>query len=199
MRVVEIAEDPAFGRTGHDAGGVQTLIDAVNAEITFHHDAFGVILLALLKGSLALRIVSLLILVEGARAIRTSFHAAPATDAKVVVDQHNAVVPLRRGAGGTDLHARRIAAMVTEHRQKNSARGGILPHLLLQHLAKEDPRWRRVLSLAGHGASVAANADIEINAHSVASHWRPPSFILFKVPGSRFNVPPLPFSLNFEP
>jgi hypothetical protein len=188
MGVIQIAEDPAFGGAGHNTGGIETLIDTVDAKVTLHYDAFRIVLLALLERRLTLRKISVLLFVEGTRTVRTSLHAAPATDAEVVVDENNAVFPLGCRAGWANLHASRVAAMVTEYRQKDSPRRRILSHLFLQNFAKENSRRRSVLRFTGHRTSVAADADIEINAHPIARHERPP-ILSFMVPGSTFNVP----------
>src|SRR5581483_9549054 len=53
--------------------------------------------------------------VEVPRAVRARRHAVPASDAPVVVDDHDAVALRPRGAGGADLRARSVAAMLAPY------------------------------------------------------------------------------------
>ena len=55
-----------------------------------------------------------------ARLVRAGHHAIAAADADVPVDQHDAVGALERSAGGADVDAGRMLAMLAHHRQPNA-------------------------------------------------------------------------------
>ena len=99
---------------------------------------------------------------EGARAVRAGHDAVAAADAGVLVDQHDAVVALERGAGRAHVHARRVLAVLAHERQRLRVAGALVAQA---HLA--DPlrigRGRpwpvdAVLLVAGGDARVAIRA-----------------------------------------
>src|ERR1017187_1981822 len=113
--------------------------------------------------------------VEVARAVRARGHAVAAADAPVVVDDHDAVFLRPGGAGGADLGARRILALLAAHGDIEVALlgdlGGIvvgvgmreIHALFLFHLEDADPVDLRVARLvvlrhAAIHATAAADA-----------------------------------------
>ncbi len=58
---------------------------------------------------------------ERARAVRAGHHAVAAADARVPVDQHDAVGALERRAGRADVDAGRLGAVLAHHRQRAHA------------------------------------------------------------------------------
>src|ERR1022692_2383901 len=94
LLVVAIAEDACADRTNFDAGGLQPLGNAVVTPRALVGDA--------------------LLLVEIARAIRTSLHAILTTDAIGMVDDDNPILGLIGRTGWTYLNASRMGAVVAQ-------------------------------------------------------------------------------------
>src|SRR6516165_3135075 len=152
-------------RAHHDTGRLPILgrevlvVDPVNAQGAFLHDAF--------------------VGVELARAIGASPGAEFAADADRLVDEHDAVLgTLVGGARRTHRDTRRLLAMQTGFREMDRPRA--LPLALLEGMDAVEPDTPRVLAigveigqrphvtarvplLAGRGTSVAADADVEID------------------------------------
>ena len=110
---------------------------------------------------------------EGARLERARHHAVAAADAGVLVHQHDAVRALERGAGGADVDAGRVRAVLAHQRQGADPAGRAITQ---RHLV--DPsgigrgsvhRLESVLVVAGAHAGVAvAGALGGIDEHPVA-------------------------------
>ncbi len=112
--------------------------------------------------------------VEVARAVGAGGHAVAAADAPVVIDHHDAVLLRPGGAGGADLGAGRILALLAGHRDVEVAflgnLGGMvvgvgvreIHALFLLHREDADPvdlRIARLVVLVHAGIDAAAAAD----------------------------------------
>jgi pyruvate/2-oxoglutarate dehydrogenase complex dihydrolipoamide acyltransferase (E2) component len=135
-----------------------SLVDAVHAQG------------AALDAALAARHVGLLVgerlVHEGARLVRAGHHAVAAADAGVAVDQHDAVGALERGAGGADVDARRLGAVLAHHRHRMRAAG-----LDLLELDLADPlrRGRRGRGSRPFSVLQAVTQSVQPLAHLVVS------------------------------
>ena len=94
-RIVEVAEDPAFGGADTHARRLQLVLDAVRAEVA-------------LLGGMRVRIDEQLI-------VRACDHARAATDARRGVEIDDAVTSPEERARGADVHARRVRALIAQH------------------------------------------------------------------------------------
>ena len=102
--VVDIADQNRLGRTDHDAGGLETDIDAVGAEVA-------------LFGRMIFRIDEDCI-------VRTRGDTCLAPDAVTLVEIDDTVGTPVHGCRGTRRHARRIVALVAAGDLKRSPRLG---------------------------------------------------------------------------
>ena len=101
-RIVEVAEDAALGRAHADARRLQLVLDPVRAEVA-------------LLGGVRVRIDEQLI-------VRARRHARAAPDARVAVQIDDAVAAAEEGVGRADVHARRVVALIAEHREEQPLR-----------------------------------------------------------------------------
>ena len=183
LRVVEIAEMQSVGDAGIDASRrrariaarrqavLDAEIDAVGAEGAFLRDAEA-------RGVLALDLV-----LHRARAIGEVFlgHlearlvgagdvAIGAADADLVVDGDDAVGALARRGRRTDVHARRVGAVLAADRHEGAVDVGERARLDVEHLAPLHRRRGGIGVAAGRGAGLAADAALEIGDHRPAGH-----------------------------
>src|SRR5271166_456258 len=99
-RVIEITEDPGVYGANLDAGRLQPLRNPVIAPGAF--------------------VGGLRLFIEVSSTIRTRLHTVPAANAVFFVDQYHAIWRLVGGPNRTNLHARRILAVIAELRDKES-------------------------------------------------------------------------------
>ena len=149
-RIVHVAEDPALGRADAHAGRLQLVLDAVRAEV------------ALLGGAR--------VGIDEELIVRARHHAGPAADADVAVEIDDAVGPLVEGAGGADVHARRLLALIAEDRQEQALRVRKRALLDRLHPAAIDANGNVVFGLARDRARVAADAFLQIDHEPVVRH-----------------------------
>ncbi len=153
VEVAKVAGAPAALR---DAAGEQTLVDAVGAHVALLDHA--------------------LVLVEVAHAVGAHAHARLAPDAHVLVDVDDAVLALVGRAGGADLHALGVLAVLALERQEVHLDVGELAALGLGHRPHADDLVpvvadrHVVLNLASHGARKAADASVQIGDDCIAAH-----------------------------
>ena len=102
FRIIDIADHNGLLRADVNAGGVQSMIHAMGAEI-----AFG-------------RRLCVRVNVDGI--IGAGLGAGSAADASLFVEIYNAVLALKQGPHRTDVHAGRIFAMITSHNGKVTSR-----------------------------------------------------------------------------
>jgi hypothetical protein len=95
---------------------------------------------------------------EGARLVRAGHDAVAAADAGVPVHHHDAVGAFERGAGGADVDARRVLAVLTHQRQV----GHVAADVVLQ-LDLADPDRALVLPL---GSSSPSGSDCRFRPFS---------------------------------
>ena len=161
------------------------LVDAVHAQR------------AALDAALAARHVGLLVddllVHERARLVWAGHHAVTAADAAVAVHQHDAVGALERRAGGADVDAGRLGAVLAHHRHRGRAAGldlldlddllllaglgGLLLLLELELPVVEDLAHRRLgigrdldeveIGLFGHHHRLADRHDADILAGGI--------------------------------
>jgi hypothetical protein len=146
--IVEITHPDGLGRTDLDTGRLETLVDAVSAEV------------ALRRG--------VGVLVDVDRVVRTCLHAHLAADAAGVVEVDDPVGSDEECLGGAALDARCVGAVIAA--QDRHFAGGVGEGALFDifHPRPELAYRDVVLGLAGHRAGVAANAGPLINGESVA-------------------------------
>ena len=149
-RIIEVAKNPAFGRTDAHAGRQQTVLDAIRAEV------------ALFRG---MRIWIDEQLIVGAR-----HHARAAADADVTVQIDDAVAAFEEGACRADADAWRLVALVAEHREEEALR--LRKRALLDRFDPAAVHADRdlVLGLTGDRARVAADAFVEVDREPVVGH-----------------------------
>ena len=153
-RIVEVAEDAAFGRADADTRRQQLVLDAVRAEVAF-------------LGGMRVRIDEQLI-------VRAGHHAGAAADAGVAVQIDDAVAPTVERVGRTDPRAGRVVALVAEDREKESA--GVGEGAFLDGLDPTaiDADRNLVLGFAGDRARVTPDALAKVDGEPVVGHagWR---------------------------
>src|SRR5579872_5437635 len=116
--VENVAEFPRAHRANLHARRIAPGAGALDAEGAFLHYAFGPGPVAEVVGvgiDLVLRHAGLGP-IEVARAVGAGRHAVAAADAPVVVDHHDAILLGPGGAGGADLGAGRVLALLAAHR-----------------------------------------------------------------------------------
>jgi hypothetical protein len=96
--------------------------------------------------------------IEGPGIIRTGLDAGPASDAPVVVDGHNAILPLVSGFDGTNRNAGRDIALHAGARQKMPGYLGIDPHFLLENGTIYHPGRQMIFRDTGRRAGVTSHA-----------------------------------------
>jgi hypothetical protein len=102
--------------------------------------------------------------------VRARDHAGAAADADVRSQIDDPVAPLEERVGRTDPHARRVVALIAEHREEEAAR--LREDALLDRLdpAAVHPDRNCMLGLAGDGAGMAADAFSKIDGEPVVRH-----------------------------
>src|ERR1700722_4908165 len=117
-RIIQIAEDSGLHRADLDAGRLQPFGYPVITPRTF--------------------VGGLCLLVEIPRTIGTGLNTVPAADAIFLIDEHDPIGRLVGGPDGTNLHARRIFALIAELWHEESLR-----HLFVAvSIAKAVILWR---------------------------------------------------------
>jgi hypothetical protein len=117
--------------------------------------------------------------------VRTSLHASLATDAEPVVEINDTVRPPVQGAGGTDLGARRVIAMVAPHHPEVARAVGKLTLFDMLHPSAKYAHRHLVLLFAGDRAGMTPNTPILIDDKSV-SHLL--TFRSHRMPKKRFQL-----------
>src|SRR3990172_7892313 len=131
FRIVQIAENHGVVSrpgAGIDAGGLLVAVDGVEAQRGGVDEALAAWHVRVLRGDLLEH--------DRARLVWAGHHAIAAADADVAVDQHDAVGAFERGAGGADVDAGRVLAMLAHHRRRMHAAAA---HVLQLDLAY--PLW----------------------------------------------------------
>src|SRR5262249_27611163 len=178
----DVTEDQGVGDAGVDTGRGRPWIeprcktvgnakvDAVRAEGALLRDAQSSRVLAF---DLALHCV----VIGKARCVdletglvRTGDVAIPAADADVVVDGDDAVGPLPRRRGRTDVHAGRIGAVLTTDRNESPGHVRERSRLDIEDLAPLHRRRCRVGMPARGGTGLAADAALKIGDDRPARH-----------------------------
>jgi hypothetical protein len=149
-RIVQIAEDPALGRTDADARGKQAVLDAVRAEVA-------------LLGRMRVRVDEQLI-------VGTRHHAGAAADARLAVEIDDAVATLEECPRRADADAWRLVALVAEDGKEEPLRLRESAFFDRLHPAAVDADRDLVLGLARDRAGVAADAFSEIDREPVVGH-----------------------------
>src|SRR5512140_1456220 len=111
MRIVQVAEDHRIVSglgAGLDAGWLLVAIDAVHAQ----RAALGA---AIAAGHVGILVANSL-KHDRTRLVGAGHHAIAAADADMPVDQHDTVGALERSAGGADVDAGRLFAMLAHYR-----------------------------------------------------------------------------------
>ena len=183
VRIVEIAEMQRVGDAGIHArrrrariaarrqAVLDAEIDAVGAKRAFLRDPEPRGILALDLILHRARVVGEVLLGDlEARLIGASHVAISAADADVVVDGDNAVGALARRGRGTNMHARRVGAVLATDRHKCPIDVRERAGLDIEHLAPLHRRRGGVGMPAGRGAGLAAHAALEIGDHRPAGH-----------------------------
>ncbi len=149
-RIVQVAENAALGRAHAHARRLELVLEAVRAEVA-------------LLGGLRVRVDEQLI-------VRARGHARAAADAPFAVQIDDAVAPAEERAGRADVHARRILALVAQHRQEQPLR--LREHALLDrlHPAPIHPDGNVMLGLARNRAGMTPDALPEIDREAVSGH-----------------------------
>ncbi len=152
FRIVEVAEDAAFGRADAHARRLQLVLDAVCAEVA-------------LLGGPGVRIDEELI-------VRTGGHARAAADADRAVQIDDAVTAFEERVGRTDLEAGRFFALIAQDRKEQPL--GVRERAFLDRLdpAAIDADRDVMFRLARNGARVAADAFLQIDNKPVVRHQR---------------------------
>ena len=145
--VVKISADDGLLRADHRTGRLQATFHPVGTEV------------ALLNRSA--------VLIEIKRIVRASLHAGPATDAGIPIQIDDAVGALIQSVDGADGDTGRIAAVVAAQHGKVPAHVREATLLGVLDPCAEAAYRHIVLGLAGHGASVAADAASMIDEKSV--------------------------------
>lgn len=105
--------------------------------------------------------------------VRTSHLAVGATYAEIIIDHHDAVGALPRRRGRTDVHARRICAVLTAYRNKHAAHVRIRARLNIEYLAPLHCGRCCIGVPTCGGARLAADAPLKIGDHDPARHTQP--------------------------
>jgi hypothetical protein len=95
--------------------------------------------------------------IERSGTIRTGLDTGPASDAAVVVDEDNAILPLKGGIDRTNRNAGRNIALHTGARQKMPGHLRIDPHLLFEYGTIHHPRRQMVFRDTGCRAGMASH------------------------------------------
>src|SRR5258706_14440775 len=146
--VVKIARHDGLHWTDDHAGRLQAALDAMRTVVAFLRRAE--------------------VRMDVDRVVRTGLHARLATDAAVAVQVHDAVGACKERLRGTDLHARRVVAVIASQHGEVPPRIGILTLLKILHPGPKTAHRHLVLLLAGYGASMAPAALALIEAEAVA-------------------------------
>jgi len=106
------------------------------------------------------------------RVIRTGLHAAFASDANLIVEVYDAIGTAEEGAGGADLNAGSVIAVVTSHDPEVAAAVGKFALLDVFDPGAKHAQRDLVLFLARHGTGVTADTSVLIDDESVAHEKR---------------------------
>src|SRR3990170_1655629 len=191
FRIVEVTEDDRVSGAGLGAGGPAPGLTVVLALLVLEVQAEGA-LAGIADGGLAGHAGAVLLVLGGdqltrglaqfvvvaevriACAVGTGHEAVPASDAAVVVDDHDAVGRTLVGRiHRADRDARPMLAMEARLGHED---GTVVPRarqLLPGHDRVEDARRRLVLDLAGDDARLAADALLRVDDHApfVLARW----------------------------
>jgi len=201
-RIVEVPEAEGEERAVGHAGGLEPLLDPVDAEGALLDHALRVPPARRAPPLRAVRLLQIRVLVRRGRpasdglevrvapvqvlgpsrrlpvevvdAVGAGDLAVPAADAAVGVGGHEAVRPLEARPDRAHLHAGRVVAVHARPRQEPDARAGELPLLEPEHVHPERGLRRVVLHLAGLHAGAAARTAVQVDDHGVPRHrWLP--------------------------
>ena len=166
--IVQITKNQGPCGASLNAGGLISRFQTRLTEIALLHGPWLPLAITLgFVGGQFIAAVSLRILWEKANLIGTGYDASPATDALVLVNEHQVVsFSLIAGAGRTDRHTRRLGAVIAANRQEYFARGRIGSLFFLQYPDPKHPGGRAVLGFASYGATLTADAAPQIDGHA---------------------------------
>src|SRR5580704_12119724 len=155
LRIVKVAGLDCLRGTYDHAGRLEIDLDAMRAEVA-------------LGGSAGSGI-------DIERVVRTGLHARFTSDAAAAVEIDNAIVALEQRAGGANLDARRLVAMIAAHHAEVAAAVGEGALFYVLDPGAEDSDRDLVLILAGNGACMASDASVLVDNEAV-THARVPSW-----------------------
>ena len=156
LRVVEVAIEAGASRAALHTRRELALGGEVMAKVALLHNA-GLLVIAALT-------------------IRAGLHARLAADALLGVNEDNAgLLVAVGGAGGANLEARGILALLAHRRQRVAHHVGVLTDGTDNlHLVPGKTQGHLVLHLAGHLAGVAASAAVNVDDYAITRHSRTP-------------------------
>jgi hypothetical protein len=167
--IIQISKRARLRHAIGNARRIQSLREPRRAEVAFRDYAGAVTPVPhLLERRWAVWEVVAVSIVEKSLMIRASQHTSAAADALFCVDIDNAVRPFESRAGGTNLVARRLGAMVALKGNGGAAHLGIFTGFMFDHTQPHDARRGCVLRLANQGTARAADALLEVDDHSVS-------------------------------
>jgi hypothetical protein len=102
--------------------------------------------------------------------VGTGHNAVLAADAFVFVNQDDAILPLVRGSGGTDLHTGGIVTMLALNREEFAAVIRKRPVFALFKVVISLFLLKAILVMAGHPAGMTSHTFRFIDDHPVSSH-----------------------------
>ena len=162
--VVEVGHFDGMGRADHHAARLETLLDAVIAEVA-------------LVGGIGRRVD-----VDGV--VGAGVHAPLAADAVLVAEVHDAVRCPEQGTGGADVDARRVVAVVAAHHREMPVDIGERARLDVLDPGPVHTEGDVVLALARHRAGVTADAALAVEQEAEPGH-RTPSVLAAELRESR--------------
>jgi hypothetical protein len=115
------------------------------------------------------------------RVIRTGLHAAFASDTNFIVEVYDAIGTAEEGAGGADLNAGSVIAVVTSHDPEVAAAVGKFALLDVFHPRAKHTQRDLVLFLARHGTGVTADTSVLIDDEPVAHEKKARLFVAEEV------------------
>ncbi len=148
--IIQIAEDSALGRAHAHARRLQLVLHAIRAEVA-------------LLGRVGVRIDEKLI-------VRAGDHARATADARHSIQVDDAVAPAEKRRGWADLHARRVFALIAQHRKEQALRVWERALLNRLHPAAIHADGNVVLRLARDRTGVAADALRQVDREAVVRH-----------------------------
>jgi hypothetical protein len=105
--------------------------------------------------------------VDVQRVVRTCLHTRFATNATVFVEIDDAIGSKIQGFDRTNLHTRRVSAMIAAHHRKKTAGIGESPFFDLLDVRSEHPDRHFMFRFASRRTGVTANTFAVINNESV--------------------------------